>query len=90
VYTILETKPWNQERYNHAYLEMMSELAKVLGYKTLTQTDIDKFYSPEAIGLQNSRVYEAQTEFLRVLKNSKSFASDIEENEDLDQMKFSE
>jgi len=71
LYAVLETKPWNNQRYTHAYLELMSEIAKCLGYKNLAQTDIDKFYAPEAHGTIATRQQEIQEELLRVLKASK-------------------
>jgi hypothetical protein len=55
LYTVLETKPWNPQRFNHELLEMMSGMARALGYRTLTQTDIDKFYVPEVHGTLASK-----------------------------------
>ena len=74
LYIILETKPWNQTRYNHGVLELLFEMAKALGYKNLKQTDIDKFYSPVAHGNQATRQDQMQDEFLRVLRASKNFS----------------
>ena len=58
---------------DHKYIELLSEMASVLGYRKLKQTDIDKFYYPqsyiEALLAQN----EAQAEWLRVLKNTEHF-----------------
>lgn len=52
------------------YLELMSEMAKALGYKKLQQTDIDKFYIAQAHGAQADLNAECQIEWLRVLKNT--------------------
>jgi hypothetical protein len=58
---------------NSKYLELMSEMAKALGYTKLQQTDIDKFYIAEAHGAQADINAEFQREFLRVLKNTSRF-----------------
>src|SRR5579863_4621992 len=63
LYDIFQVKPWNQDRYAHASLELLSEIAKALGYKNLSQTDIDKFYVPEAHGQLANQQYEFLTEF---------------------------
>ncbi|HEX3755749.1 MAG TPA: DUF6680 family protein, partial [Rhizomicrobium sp.] len=76
LYTILETEPFLLQRYNHAFLELMSAMAKNLGYKTLAQTDIDKFYSPKAHGNQAVLNADIQAHLLRVLKRSRSFSED--------------
>lgn len=55
---------------NSKYLELMSEMAKELGYKKLQQTDIDKFYIAQAHGVQADLNAECQIEWLRVLKNT--------------------
>jgi hypothetical protein len=66
----------NRERtqtQDHKYIELLSEMASVLGFRKLQQTDIDKFYYPQsyidALLAQN----EAQAEWLRVLKNTEHF-----------------
>lgn len=63
----------------HKYLDMLAEIARVLGYESLSQTDIDKFYSPQSqadlvqlqlkIAQDLSRVLE-NTEHLLVEKKS--------------------
>lgn len=52
------------------YLDLLSEMAKVLGYSELSQTAIARFYSPNAHVNQNQMNYEIQNELLRVLKSS--------------------
>jgi hypothetical protein len=47
-------------------------MATVLGYRRLRQTDIDRFYAPQAHGTQAALTQELQTEFLRVLKATHS------------------
>lgn len=62
-----------QQAREHTYLQLLSEMARVLGYKRLQQTDIDKYYSPQAHGNQLELNYKTQKEFLRVLEASAKF-----------------
>lgn len=48
------------ETHQHTYLEMLSEMAKALSFNNLSQTDIDKFYSPQAYALQAAFQQEFQ------------------------------
>jgi uncharacterized protein DUF6680 len=61
---------WTQ--VGHARIELLSEMAAVLGYRRLRQTDIDRFYIPQTIADQSQLQTEIGTEFLRVLKDTKS------------------
>ena len=81
LYEVLNQKPMNMERYNHTYLEMLSEMATILGYKTLKQTDIDKFYSPQAHGDQAQLLQDILAQFLRVLRNFQAQSSEHREIE---------
>ena len=54
---------------------MLSALARHLGYRKLEQTDIDKFYTPQAHEDQLLMNSEIQSELLRVLKNTHSVAA---------------
>lgn len=74
LYDILVQAPLNEQRRIHKFLELVSAIAYVLGYKNLTQTDIDKFYSPEAHGWILGTQWGVQTELLRVLKNTHSLS----------------
>jgi len=47
-------------------------MARSLGYRSLQQTDIDKFYAPQVFGDQLALNAETQKEFLRVLKATHS------------------
>jgi hypothetical protein len=59
LYAILCNKPQvGSEIHQHTYINMLSEMAKVLGYKKLQQTDIDKFYSPEVYATQAAATQE--------------------------------
>jgi len=47
-------------------------MAVALGYRRLSQTDIDRFYSPQVHATQGQLNQELQTELLRVLKATQS------------------
>jgi len=68
--------PQRTQTQDHKYIELLSEMASVLGYRKLKQTDIDKFYYPQsyidALLAQN----EAQAQWLRVLKNTEHFLAE--------------
>lgn len=68
LYDILQIVPLNMQRFGHAHLTLLSAMAQVLGYKTLTQTDIDKFYAPQVFGDQAAIQADLQKELVRVLK----------------------
>lgn len=71
-YDCLHESTTDYTKREHKYIELLSEMAKVIGYKNLQQTDIDKFYSPMAHGNQNELNAKVQKEFLRVLENTES------------------
>jgi hypothetical protein len=75
-YNVALQRPWNQERWNHAYIELLSAMALVLGYKRLQQTDIDRYYSPEVFGNELLAQKELRDELLRVLKETKSLRAE--------------
>jgi hypothetical protein len=74
-YTLLYQKfdDTNYETRSHKHLELLTEMAKVLGYKKIRQIDIDKFYVPIAHGSIAEMSYKLQTELLRVLENTSHF-----------------
>lgn len=74
----------NYETRSHKYLDMLSEMARVLGYKNLPQTSIDKFYSPVAHGIQYELSQKLHHEFLRVLENTASIVVNPKELKDED------
>ena len=69
VYQLLHNPTQTQEQ-GHKYLELLSEMGTVLGYRRLQQTDIDRYYSPQIYMDQLVAQTEMQAELLRVLKNS--------------------
>ena len=66
-------KPMDDALFRQKTTELLSEMAADIGYPSLKQTDIDKFYHPEAHEAQGAMNHDLQVEFLRVLKSSKSF-----------------
>jgi hypothetical protein len=60
LYDILCAQPFNNQTFGHKYIDLLSAMATSLGYRTLTQTDIDKFYAPQAIGNQATISLETQ------------------------------
>lgn len=63
-----ETINWNIAESK--YLDLLANMAKVLGYKNLLQTDISRFYSPRAHGTQAELNEKLQRELLRVFENT--------------------
>ena len=60
---------WSQRQKKN--LEMITEMAKVLGYgKAITHLDIDRVYYPVGLGAQSQKAQEIAEELLRVLKAS--------------------
>ena len=69
----------NRERtqtQDHKYIELLSEMASVLGFRKLQQTDIDKFYYPQSHAAALNAQSEAQAEWLRVLQNTHHFLAE--------------
>ena len=74
--------PTATEAQNHKYLELLSQMATVIGFKNLQQTDIDKFYSPQIHKDQYVASTETQAELLRVLKNTSCVATQLKKDDD--------
>lgn len=77
LYELLGQKPEgvNVEAKNHTYIDLLSEMAKVLGYKNLQQTDIEKFYVPQDAGDNAQMQADLPKELLRVLKATESLSA---------------
>jgi hypothetical protein len=74
------------QKWNHEYLSLLQNMAFALGYDHLKLTDIDRFYRPQNLGDLATNQTTLAAELLRVLKASKSFASDTEDGEDREQL----
>ena len=68
LYDTLNSLPINNQQFTHQHLNLLSTMAGSLGYRSLQQTDIDKFYAPQGLGDQATLQAETQKEWLRVLK----------------------
>ncbi|WP_390937111.1 DUF6680 family protein [Parapedobacter soli] len=66
---------------NSFQLDLMSEIAQVLGYRHLRQTEIDRFYAPAFFGNQMSNQDLIFREQLRVLTHSKNLAEPFSKKE---------
>jgi hypothetical protein len=55
-------------------IELLSEMAVSLGYSRLSQTDIDRFYSPQAMGDEAAAQKELRDELVRVLKATETLS----------------
>jgi len=68
-------RPMDNNEFERKNLILMSQMAESLGYKTLQQADINRFYSPEMHGNQAVKHAEMENELLRVLKNTQSLSA---------------
>jgi predicted membrane protein len=71
-YDLLNTHPPNHVLWEHKHIDMLSEISQELGYKKIKQTEIEKFYTPQAHTSQSEMVAKIQAELLRVLENTAS------------------
>ena len=68
-YDMLHMQNRNYETENRKLLDLLLEIAKYLGYKSLKQTDIDSFYMPIGLYSQTELNIKLQEEQLKYLKN---------------------
>jgi hypothetical protein len=71
-FDLLCTQPINYQLCDHKYIDLVSEIARSVGYKKLKQTEIEKFYSPVAHATRAQLSDNIQNELLRVLQNTAS------------------
>jgi len=72
-YDALHPRSAHFDSQNSFRLDLLSEMANDLGYKDLKQTEIDRYYSPQAFGDQEKSKELLAKETLRVLTNSKAY-----------------
>lgn len=75
-----EKSQYNKDRESFL-LDLLSEMANSLGYKDLKQTEISRFYNPQAFSNQQQVASMINTELIRVLSHSKSYAVGFSEEE---------
>jgi hypothetical protein len=71
----------NRAIASHDYLDLLSEMAKSLGYKSVSQTDMDKCYTPRCHVELAKQSEDIQREWLRVLENTARFVVDKKDAE---------
>lgn len=75
LYDYFHVRPLDERLVNEKRTTLLSEMAKVLGYRNLQQVNIDRYYFPEAHGDALLRNTEVQNELLRVLKATDRLSS---------------
>lgn len=71
----------HSQNTNSFLLDLLTEIAQVLGYKNLKQTEIDRFYSPQYYGNMLENQARISQELSRVLFFSKNFAEGYTDEE---------
>lgn len=66
---------------NSYKLDLLSEMANVLGYKNLKQTEIDRFYSPQYFADTQKTQDTFWRENIRVLQHSKNVSEGFSDEE---------
>lgn len=66
---------------NSSLLDLLSEMANVLRYKNLRQTEIDRFYNPRYLANQTQNQDIFWDEYIRVLQYSKSLGDRFSKKE---------
>ncbi len=80
-YDLMQSSPQDiAAKENHKNIELLEAMAKHLGYKSLQQINIDKFYAPQIHGEQAALNQQVQVELLRVLQNTKTLSAQEKDN----------
>jgi len=82
-YNLISQKDVNWGTAHHTYLDLLSAIAKSLGYKALSQTDIDKVYSPQGYAELFELDMKTRLELLRVLQNTACIVVDKKDVEQI-------
>lgn len=81
-YDLLSQTPVNWPIAFHKYIDLISAMAQSLGYISLAQTDIDKFYQPQShVDLAQLQLKTFQA-FSRVLENTEHFLVEKKSDEE--------
>jgi len=73
--------PIGHAQWNKKKLELITEMAKTLGYgREITHLDMDRIYSPVGLAEQTQRTNILIDELLRVLKATKRFDFDTDDD----------
>ena len=80
LFDILETTPLNEVKMNRKKIELLEEIGRTLGYKSLHPLDIQKFYTPIAHGNQIASSEKLQSLLQSVLEKLDNFLSSKTDN----------
>ncbi|HEY2581637.1 MAG TPA: DUF6680 family protein [Mucilaginibacter sp.] len=81
-YANLNSKNPDFAARGHLYIDLLSAIASHLGYSNLTQTQIDKYYTPQLHGDEVAMNGEIRAELLRVLKASENYGMPRKDGDD--------
>ena len=70
-----DSSPAISNARGHKVLELLSAMSSALGYQSLSQVQIDKYYWPQGLVDQQNASDNLQKELLRVLKNTQSLSA---------------
>lgn len=74
-YNSLSSKNPDPAIQGHLYIDLLSAIATHLGYRSLRQTEIDRYYIPQSHGNDAERQREVSDELLRLLKASEHYGA---------------
>lgn len=74
-YDLTSHRPLNEHLMEAKYLDLVSAMSKAVGYSSLSQTAIARFYTPEIYADLDQLSLQTQLEWLRVLKSTGSFVT---------------
>lgn len=77
----LDNRSQHFDNNNAFQLDLLTEIAKDVGYDNLKQTEIDRFYSPQYFGSQMTRQDLIYQEELRIMLHSKSYSEAFSSDE---------
>ena len=77
----LHSKQADLEKRGHLQIDLLSAIAKHLGYERLKQTQIDRYYEPQLYQSQQARQQEISDELLRTLKASENYGTPRKEDD---------
>jgi hypothetical protein len=74
LYDYFHMKPLDPRVLAARKIELLSAMSRVIGYRSLRESDITRFYFPESHQVAVLAQQEVQAEFVRVLKSSEAFS----------------
>ena len=74
-YDYIHIEPMDTKQFEHRHIELLTAIARDLGFKDLAQVSIDKYYAPRGLGDDMTRQRDIQVELLRVLKGTERLSA---------------